>query len=58
MVLAGAGVVTSAHRSTLQVKLTGPGRRLLQHSEKLRVTASASFAYPTVTASKTFTLKR
>jgi hypothetical protein len=58
VLVASAAAVTSAHRSTLQVKLTGPGRRLLRHAKKLRLTASASFAYPTVSASKKFTLKR
>jgi hypothetical protein len=58
VLVASAGAVTSSHRTALQVKLTGPGSRLLQHAKKLRVRASASFTYPAVDASKTFTLKR
>jgi hypothetical protein len=58
VLVASVRAVTSARRSALQVRLTGAGRRLIQHAKKLRVKASASFTYPAVDASKTFTLKR
>jgi hypothetical protein len=58
VVVAIDGQSVGPHKTSLRISLTPAGRKLLLHSERLRVTAGAGISYPGVGARKTFTLKR
>ena len=61
LVAKGVARFRKAARAQLKVKMTGSGRRLLQHSKRLKLRADATFTPAggkTTTASKTITLKR
>jgi hypothetical protein len=61
LVPAGRGSFAHAGSFKLTIKLTTPGKRLLQHAKRLALTAKGTFT-PTgkqpITATKRFTLTR
>jgi hypothetical protein len=61
LVASGSASFTSAATTTLTLHLTAPGRQLLQHAKRIRLTATCAFTpkgAAAVTATRTFVLSR
>jgi hypothetical protein len=62
LVASGRRTFAAAGTATIEVKLTGAGRRALKHTKQLKLTALGAFTpgqkVPPITATGTFVLKR
>jgi hypothetical protein len=60
LIASASATVRSGKKTTVKVKLTKAGKRLLKHAKKLKVTSKVSFTVKgskPITATKTFTLR-